>query len=71
MSKKVHGSHVIGFRLGEVDGDILQENIANWERMDGVICGAPCPPFSLIGPRRLEKDLRYRVLYLKYNSKNH
>ena len=47
---KVHGSLAERFLLGPVEGDILKANISSWERVDGIVVGPPCPPFSTIGP---------------------
>ena len=56
---RLHGSPLPGavFKIGS-NGDILEEDISQWERVDGVIAGPPCPPFSRIGARRGRDDPR-------------
>ena len=57
----LHGSMAAGFRLGAIDGDILTEDIAQWDVVDGVLSGPPCPPWSLIGAKGGENDVRALV----------
>ena len=47
---KVHGSLADSFLLGPEKGNILKADISSWDRVDGIIVGPPCPPFSTIGP---------------------
>ena len=42
-------------------GDFLSYDISSMERVDFVITGPPCPPFSSIGPREAELDSRELV----------
>jgi site-specific DNA-cytosine methylase len=42
-------------------GNILESDVTAWERVDFVIAGPPCPPFSSIGLRRQDLDQREAV----------
>ena len=59
---KLHGPPHPGavFKIGN-NGDILNEDISQWDRVDGIVAGPPCPPFSRIGARLGKKDPRARV----------
>ncbi len=46
---------------GPDEGDILQVDITQWGRVDFVVCGPPCPPWSTIGVRRASGDRREAV----------
>ena len=50
---RLHGPPLPGavFKIGAT-GDILEEDISQWDRVDGTITGPPCPPYSTIGARR-------------------
>ena len=56
----LHGD-IDHFHLGSIDGDILLADITSWDRVDGVVAGPPCPPWSLIGKRGSWNDVRSRV----------
>ena len=49
------------FKLGDIEGDILNVNESEWERVDGVVTGPPCPPWSTIGRRARQADPREAV----------
>ena len=49
------------FNLGYIDGDILNVDEKQWERVDGVVTGPPCPPWSTIGQRARHSDPREAV----------
>jgi site-specific DNA-cytosine methylase len=49
------------FKLGDIEGDILNVNEREWERVDGVVSGPPCPPWSTIGQRARHSDPREAV----------
>ena len=48
--RQLHGDQVSSFHLGP-DGDLLKVDVRTWSRVDFVVTGPPCPPFSTIGPR--------------------
>ena len=50
---RLHGPPLPGavINIGAT-GDILEEDISQWDRVDGTIAGPPCPPYSRIGARR-------------------
>ncbi len=58
---RVHGPLAITFCLGEVEGNLLEENVFEWDRVDCILSGPPCPPFSAIGRRAGFADDRARV----------
>ena len=49
-----------GIGLGR-RGDILNVDVTAWERVDFVMSGPPCPPWSSIGLRRQSQDIRSKV----------
>ena len=49
------------FRLGPVEGDILLADYKSWPRLDGLVTGPPCPPWSAIGKRKSGDDKRAKV----------
>ncbi len=58
----VHGAdEAERFDLGPLDGDLLQHDIEDWDRVDGIISGPPCPPWSRIGRRLRKDDARAKV----------
>ena len=59
---RLHGLPLPGavFKIGAT-GDILKEDIAQWDRVDGTIAGPPCPPYSMIGARQGKNDRRAAV----------
>ena len=50
---RLHGPPLPGavFNMGAT-GEILEEDISQWDRVDGTIAGPPCPPYSRIGARQ-------------------
>jgi len=56
----LHGNDALGFRLGSSVGNLLQADFQSWECVTGTISGPPCPPFSAIGARRREDDIRWQ-----------
>ena len=46
---QMHGKKAAGFRIGRRPGDLLKCNVQEWERVDWVVVGPPCPAFSSIG----------------------
>ena len=59
---RLHGPPLPGaiFKIGPT-GDITEEDISQWDRVDGTVSGPPCPPFSVIGARLGKKDPRAKV----------
>ena len=59
---RLHGPPLPGavFKIGDT-GDILREDISQWDRVDGTIAGPPCPPYSQIGARQGKNDPRAAV----------
>ena len=49
------------FHLGPETGNILNVDVSTRERVDGIITGPPCPPWSSIGARRAQDDPREAV----------
>ena len=45
----MHGKKAAGFHIGHRPGDLLKCNVQEWERVDWVAAGPPCPAFSSIG----------------------
>ena len=47
---RLHGPPLPGaiFKIGPT-GDITEEDISRWDRVDGTVSRPPCPPFSVIG----------------------
>ena len=43
---RLHGPPLPGaiFKIGPT-GDITEEEISQWDRVDGTVSGPPCPPF--------------------------
>jgi len=59
---QLHGqARASHFQLDDVEGDILNVNVHEWCRVDGVVAGPPCPPWSSIGKRSNTSDPRERV----------
>ena len=60
---RLHGPPLPGavFKIGAT-GDILEEDISQWDRVDGTIAGPPCPPYSRIGARRGKKILEQQCM---------
>jgi len=60
--RQLHGEHADTFHLGP-DGDLLKVDVRSWRRVDFVVTGPPCPPFSKIGQRLTDpsEDPRERV----------
>ena len=58
----LHGPPAPGavFKIGAA-GNILEEDISQWDRVDGTCAGPPCPPYSMIGSRRGNDDPRVAV----------
>ena len=56
----LHGD-IDHFHLGNIDGDILLADITTWDRVDGIVAGPPCPPWSRIGRRASWNDVRSKV----------
>ena len=56
----LHGS-IEHFNFGRMDGDLLRADITAWDRVDGVVTGPPCPPWSAIGQRSSWNDPRAQV----------
>ena len=54
---KLHGPPLPGavFKIGPA-GDIMEEDISQWDRVDGTIAGPPCPPYATIGVCRGNDD---------------
>ena len=48
--RQLYGEQVSTFHLGP-DGDLLKADVRSWSRVDFVVTGPPCPPFSKIGQR--------------------
>lgn len=58
----LHGPCVArNFRLGKPEGDILKVDFTLWDRVDMVVSGPPCPPWSAIGRRQGAADWREAV----------
>ena len=60
--RQLHGEQADTFHLGP-DGDLLMVDVRSWSRVDFVVTGPPCPPFSKIGHRFTDPrmDQRERV----------
>ena len=58
----LHGD-ISHFHLGHIDGDLLAADIHAWERVDGVVAGPPCPPWSQSGKRGSWTDPRAQVFW--------
>ena len=56
----LHGSAADHFHIGVV-GDLRRMEISQWSRVDGIVSGPPCPPFSAIGRRAEWADSRAKV----------
>ena len=56
----LHGPDATGIHLGPC-GDILAADISLWNRVDGVVSGPPCPPWSTIGLQCGWSDVRAQV----------
>ena len=61
---RLHGPPLPGavFKIGAT-GDISEEDISQWDRVDGTIAGPPCPPYSRIGARRGKKILERQDIW--------
>ena len=58
----LHGSCVArSFQLGRPEGDIMNVDFTLWDRVDMVVSGPPCPPWSAIGRRQGAADWREAV----------
>ena len=58
----LHGPEQMSkFNIGSEHGDLLQIDVTSWSRVDFVISGPPCPPFSSIGNRKDGDDARELV----------
>jgi site-specific DNA-cytosine methylase len=51
----MHGADA-NLHIGHRAGDVLACNEEEWSRVDWVISGPLCPPFSSIGPNRAPED---------------
>ena len=53
----------MGFRLGPIDGDILSDDVdvSQWDQVDAIMSGPPCPPWSSMGHHAGRDDDRARV----------
>ena len=62
---RMHGERAASFHIGNC-GDLLACNVQEWDRVDWVIAGPPCPPYSAIRNRGVapQNDPRER-LFLK------
>ena len=58
----LHGN-INHFHLGHIDGDLLAADVHAWERVDGVVAGPPCPPWSQCGKRGSWTDPRAQVFW--------
>ena len=56
----LHGD-ISDFRLGQIEGDLVAADAHAWERVDGVVAGPPCPPWSNCGKHGSWTDTRARV----------
>jgi len=56
----LHGPNATGIQLG-TSGDILAVDISTWRRVDGIVSGPPCPPWSDIGLQHGWDDARAAV----------
>ena len=57
----LHGRQAVeGWNIG-LDGNILLADEKQWQDVDLIISGPPCPPWSSIGQRRSEADARAKV----------
>jgi len=50
-----------GVAIGHSVGNLLLMDVRSWERVDIVVAGPPCPPWSSIGMRRSAADPRAQV----------
>ena len=57
--EQVHGLSAPA-HLGQFDGDVLATDLAAFPCANAVVCGPPCPPFSVIGKRLALADERSR-----------
>ena len=57
----LHGPVAGHFSLGPDRGDLLTADIENWLPVDGIIAGPPCPPWSALGSRGGQNDVRSLV----------
>ena len=59
---RLHGPPLPGavFNIGAT-GDILEEDISQWGRVDGTIAGPPCPPYFSIAARQGNNDPKAAV----------
>lgn len=48
--RHLHGQQTASFHIGP-DGDLLKVDVRSWTRVDFLVTGPPCPPFSTIGQR--------------------
>ena len=55
------GTNIAESFLFSSAGNLLQADFQSWECVTGTISGPPCPPFSAIGARRREDDIRWQV----------
>ena len=57
----VHGDRALELRLGQVEGNILEQDVSKWARVDCVVSGPPRPPWSSISRRASFADARAKV----------
>lgn len=58
----LHSADVLQeFCLGPEKGDLLGLDVCSMARVDGIVSGPPCPPFSSIGSRKCTLDPRESV----------
>ena len=50
-----------GVAIGPRDGNLLLMDVWSWERVDIVVAGPPCPPWSVTGVRKSSTDHRAQV----------
>ena len=50
-----------GVGIGTRSGNLLLMDVRSWERVDIVVSGPPCPPWSSIGSRQCASDPRAQV----------
>ena len=58
----LHGD-ISDFHLGHIDGDLLIADVHAWDRVDGVVAGPPCPPWSDCGKHGSWADNRAQVFW--------
>ena len=58
----LHGD-ISGFHLGQIDGNLLSADVHAWDRVDGIVAGPPCPPWSNSGKHGSWADTRSQVFW--------